>query len=230
MPEKKRAMRQKEVGGMATIATNKHVFVGGMTGSGKTHLIKSYLANQRVPVVKLDTKGEALDELREKKNPWIQVNPKELIVVERFDHVEDALEEGYPRIIYCPIFEELDKVIYNEFYKLLYLHRNITAWTDELLEILEHPQDMLPYLKGILTRGRSRNVSSWSASQRPVGVNPLCIGMSSHVFAFDMNPDQDREKMFKVTTAPEFLHRPGWHNFWYWEQGWQNAVKGRLDR
>lgn len=210
------------------IAQDKHVFVGGMTGSGKTHLIKSYLAHFPT-VVKFDTKGEALDDIKKKKHPWPQVNPKDMVIVQRLDDVEQADEDGYRKIVYCPNFREMNPETYNEFFHWAYARKNITVWVDELMEVVENSSVILPYLKGILTRGRSRDTGLWMASQRPVNVHPLCISQCFHIFAFDLNIDQDRDKIARVTGVKEFLNNPGWHNFHYWEVGMQGASKGRLE-
>ena len=97
------------------------------------------------------------------------------------------------------------------------------------MEVVENSAVIPPYLKGLLTRGRSRNSAVWMATQRPVNVHPLCISQCKHLFIFDMNLDQDRKKVADVTGVADFLNRPGWHNFWYWFQGMQSAIKGRLE-
>jgi len=210
------------------IGLDQHVFIAGMTGSGKSHLARAYLS-VFPRVVKLDTKGEALDDIRKKKNPWPQVDPKKLVIVQRLDDVIDADADGYPKIIYCPTFDELEPNMYNEFFKWAYFRKNITVWVDELMEVTDSPHNILPYLKAILTRGRSRDTAAWMCTQRPLGIPPLCISQSFHIFAFDLNIDQDRKKIADVTGVTEFYENPGWHNFWYWQMGWQRAVLGRIE-
>lgn len=210
------------------IKLDKHVFTAGMTGSGKTFLLKSYLAHRPQLVVKYDTKGEALDDIKNGKNPWPQIHPKELIIVQRLDDVIYADKDKYKRIIYAPTYEELNKESYDNFFEWSYKRKNNTAWVDELLEIVDNPHVIPIHMKAILTRGRSRNNTLWSCTQRPLGIPPLCISQSHHIFAFTLNLDQDRKKIAEVTGVDGFLHNPQWHSFNYWEIGWTASKRGML--
>lgn len=211
---------------MATIKTSEHVTIPGMTGCGKTFLAETYLSTFP-KVVKLDTKGEAIDKVQKGENPWPQVNPKELTIVTR---LEDLIENSdSPYLIYNPVHDELNEDYYDAFFQWAYYHRKITVWVDEVLEVLDSPHKMPRWYKGILTRGRYYDVSMWQLTQRPMGLPAMCIAQSTHLFCFDLQMDQDREKVAKVTGVPDFLKPPGWHNFWYWRTGWPSAQLGRLE-
>lgn len=211
---------------MLPIGTDEHVFVAGMTGTGKTELAKAYLS-QYPRVVKMDTKGEALDDLKKKKNPWPQVHPKELTIVQKLD---DVLQVDTPYIIYAPVTDEMETAIYEVFFRWAYLTRNITVWIDELMEVTDNSQTICRSHKAILTRGRSRDTTVWQLTQRPVGVSPLCISQSKHIFSFDLALDQDRKKVADVTGCKEFLVKPDGYNFWYFRQGWRQAQLGVLGK
>lgn len=208
-----------------SILTSHHVTIPGMTGCGKSHLAESYLS-QFPKVVKLDTKGETVDKLSKGINPWPLVNPKELTVVTK---LEDLIEnDDSPYLIYNPVHDELNPDYYDAFFQWAYYHRNITVWVDEVMEVLDSPQKILKWYKAILTRGRYFDVGLWQLTQRPMGIPPLCISQSTHVFCFDLQLDQDRKKVSDVTGVSDFLIKPEGHNFWYWQSGWRNARLGVL--
>lgn len=208
------------------ILTSEHVFVPGMTGCGKSHLAEAYLS-QFPKVVKLDTKGEAMDKIRRKQNPWPQVNPKELTIVTRLDDLIQNSDAPY--LIYNPSHDELQEDYYDEFFRWAYYHRRITVWVDEVMEVLESPHKILRWYKGILTRGRYFDVAMWQLTQRPMGLPPMTIAQSTHVFCFDLQLDQDRKKVSDVTGVADFLTKPEGHNFWYWRSGWRSAKLGVLE-
>lgn len=209
------------------IATDKHVFVSGITGGGKSQLCQCYLS-QFPRVIKLDTKGEAFMDLKKKRNPWPYVHPKELAIVQTLD---DLGKVDHPYIIYAPVFEELEFDAFNEFFRWVYFSREDThtaTWVDEYMEVSENPSVIPRYLRALYTKGRSRNTPVWTCTQRPTGVHQIAFSQSSHFFTFDLPMPQDREKIAKATGAPQHLELPDGYNFWYFERGWREAVKGVL--
>lgn len=212
---------------MSRILTSEHVTVAGMTGTGKSQLAAIYLSTFN-RVVKHDTKGEAPFLLKDGINPWPEVHPKELTIVHRLEDLID-MDGRTPYVIYSPMDDELDPYMYQQFYSWCYKQHGQTVWVDEVMEVLDSPQKIIPAYKGILTRGRFFDVSMWQCTQRPLGLPQLCIGQSTHIFAFDMQLDQDREKIAKVTGVQDFLTKPNGHDFQYWRSGWRNAQLGRMD-
>lgn len=213
---------------MQPIKTSEHVTVVGMTGTGKSHLAATYLAGFP-KVIKHDTKGEAPILMREGKNPWEQVDPRELTIVTKLQDLFDYADELSPYVIYSPGHEELNPEVYDLFYEWCYYNRGQTVWTDEVMEVLENPSKMLKWYKAILTRGRFFDVALWQCTQRPVQIPAMCISQSTHIFTFDLQMDQDREKLAKVAGVKEMLTRPDGHNFWYWRSGWRSAQLGVIE-
>lgn len=212
---------------MQPIQTDKHVFVSGITGGGKSKLCQAYLS--KMPkVVKLDTKGEALMDMKKGVNPWPYVDPRELVIVQRLDDVKKA---DHPYVIYCPVFEELEMAAYNDFFQWVYFDRedsHTVTWVDEYLEISDNPNVIPRYLKALYTKGRSRFTPVWTCTQRPTGCHQIPFSQSSHFFTFDLPLPQDRKKLADACGAPEFLNLPNGYNFWYFERGWRNATLGVL--
>lgn len=213
---------------MNNILPSEHVFVAGQTGGGKSFLTEIYLSN--FPhVVMLDTKGEMLQRKTEGKKLWKGVPDKE---VELIEHLSDLDYVDTPKIIYSPSFEELNEEYYNEFFRWAYFRQNTTVWVDEAMSVSKNSQTIPEFYKAILTRGRSRNTSVWSLTQRPVGLAPIIMSQSTHYFIFNLQLNQDREKVADVTGAPEFYEKPSQgkqkYLFWYFKDGWEHAVKGRM--
>ena len=213
---------------MSQIAIDEHVFIAGITGGGKSVLARKYLS-QFPFVIKLDTKGEALRDIRLNKNPWIEVSKEKLIIVQKLEDLIKVNFKNKPYIIYCPIFEELEQPYFNEFFKWVYFNlegTNVVVWVDELMEISENSQSVPKYLKALYTKGRSRGSIIWGLTQRPVGIHPICLSQSTHLFCFDLPLDSDRKRVSDSTGAKEFLELPTGYYFWYFKRGWREAKKG----
>jgi len=209
---------------MNRIATDEHVFIAGKTGTGKTRLARAYLS-QFPAVAMLDSKGDSLKALNRDQNPWPEVEQKQLTVITRSKYLDNV---DTPYLIYAPEFDELDESHYDAFFRWAYFRENITVWVDEAMNISESSQRIPSYYKGILTRGRTKNVAAWSLTQRPMGLHPIIISQCTHVFAFNLPLDQDRKKLVDITGMREFWERPGGHSFWYYRDGEDAAVKGIL--
>ncbi|MNG10011.1 hypothetical protein D3C84_934560 [compost metagenome] len=155
------------------------------------------------------------------------MNPKELTIIEKLADVEHV---ETPYFIYSPNMDELnDKDLYfEEFFKWAYFTRNITLLVDEAMEVSENPFSIPRHYKGILTRGRTRDVSVWSCTQRPAGLSPMIISQSKHIFMFNLRKKEDRKKIADSTGVPEFMDNPSGHYFWYWKDGMTEAAKGIL--
>lgn len=209
------------------IGTDEHVFICGQTGTGKSFLAEVYLAGvTEVSVVKLDTKGEVYERRKKRQPLWRGlVEGKDYTVVERLEELDDVRTR---KIIYAPIFEEQDMEFYDALMKWVYLRENTLLWIDELMEVCPSPHKYPPYLKGIMTRGRSKDVSAWCCTQRSADIPSIVMGNCTHFFVFDMNLPQDRERIAKTTGAYSFLEKPGFRNFWYFRAGWDEPVKATL--
>jgi hypothetical protein len=201
------------------IKPSEHVFIAGRTGSGKTYLARKYLA--RYPyVVALDTKGTLV---------WPEVPEEELTLVTRLADLGGAKT---PRIIYRPVWEEMELEFYNEFFRWCYIRGNTIVWVDEAMSVCPNPMKIPDYYKAILTRGRELKVAVWSLTQRPSGIPQVIMSESTHFFIFDLNMPQDREKLAEVTGAAELLEKPstryGKYSFWYYHVERDRAVPARL--
>lgn len=206
------------------ILNTEHVFIAGMTGTGKSVLARKYLSGFD-SVWKLDTKGEALDDLAEGKNPWPEIDPKKLTII---FHIRDLKNVQTPFVIYAPHHTELNLDFYEMFFYQAYHHRDLQVWVDEAMSVSPNPHVIPEHYKAILTRGRSRKTTVWSLTQRPAGIHNLILSQCTHIFGFNLRLPKDRKSMAETTGCPEFFDNPEGHNFWYYRDGWTHAEKARL--
>ena len=212
------------------IPENARVFIAGKTGTGKSYMAESYLRGYK-HVVKLDTKGETLERYREGKSPWRGLKEgKDFTVCYRLEELQYAKTD---KIIYCPEFDEQSIEFYDAFFKWIYDRENCIVWIDELMSICPHAMKYPLHLRGIMTRGRSKNVGVWALTQRPVDI-PTIVTANSEIFvAFDLMLPQDRQKMANITGVPEFNITPSTraypYAFWYFQADWEEAIKAQLE-
>lgn len=215
---------------MNKILKSEHVFIAGMTGTGKTFLAKNYLASfaskkDKHIVAILDSKGDAQIDIANDINPYPQVNPKDLTVIFSIDDLE-YVDTMF--VIYSPKREEASEHFYDRFLEWCYQRGNVTVLVDEAMQVSLNPHHIPEGYKGILTRGRTRNVAVWSCTQRPAGLSQTILSQSTHMFVFNLRLKVDRKRIVEVTGAPEFINNPKDHNFWYWKDGFEEARKARL--
>lgn len=207
------------------IKPDEHVFIAGMTGSGKSYVAETFLAGYEY-VIKLDTKDEVTERRKAGKSVWRGLKEgKDFTVVE---HLEDIPNVETKKIIYVPSFDEQTPDHYNALCKYVYERENTILWVDELMSIADSPTKYPIYLKAIYTRGRSKNVSCWALTQRPVDIPAICTANSTHFFVFDLMLEQDRLKMSQVTGMPEMKTRPGKYTFWYFKNGEHDTYRAKL--
>lgn len=208
--------------GFTTIGTDEHTLVVGMTGSGKSYFCETYLKGYP-HVIKLDTKGEYFERKKAGLNAWAGLEEgKDFVMVE---HITELAQVTTPKIIYCPDFEEQEPEYYDEFFRFCYMRENTIIWVDELMSISTasfYPK----WLRACMTRGRSKNVSVWACTQRPLDIPSIVPSNTTHFICYDLMLEQDRKKMSDITGAPEFRNRPkGKYHFWYFKnKGMNNAL------
>lgn len=208
---------------IVNIRDDEHVFICGMTGTGKSVLAEVYLAGFN-HVVKLDTKGEYYERVRDDKPIWRGlVQDRDYTVIFK---LEDIDKVKTPKIVYVPDEEEMDLEHYNALMDWVYKRENTTLWIDELMEVAPSPTKYPPKLKALYTRGRSKRATVWACTQRPSDIPAICISQSNHYFIFALQLPQDREKIAKGTGQADFLDSPKGYNFIYYKAGNENTVLG----
>jgi hypothetical protein len=159
---------------------NERAFLAGMTGSGKSVLAR-YLCSQESSVLIFDAKDE--------------INWKGY---KRFTRLAKLIAAREPRAIYAPTFKELDNQDYHDkFFKYAFFRGKVCVYVDELYAVADG-NDLPPYYKACLTRGRSKGIKTYTATQRPISIPQWVISEAENKYIFYLQMPQDREKIEKV--------------------------------
>jgi hypothetical protein len=158
---------------------SRAVFVG-KTGCGKTTLAERICA-QFKHVCVLDSKGE----LR-----W-----KDYSICTNLNDVFQSTG----KIIWQPNPHEQNAETYERYFKWIYDRKNTVSYIDEVFAICKNSQDIPFWFKAILTRGRSRGVASFNATQEPVYIPRSILAQAEHYYVFQMRLEADREKIERIT-------------------------------
>lgn len=128
-------------------------------------------------------------------------------------YVCDQNPKKTPRVVYRPDFESANWDNFNKFYSFVYRRGNTLCYTDEAA--LVSNRDNIPkYLRALLMQGRELGISCYNATQRPIGIAQVMISEAWGVYAFQLNMQQDREKLQHTFAYPvEFLAKAKAHAF-----------------
>ncbi len=159
----------------------------GMTGSGKTTLVKQLLAKREYVVIH-DAKGN------------ISI-PGYIRVTTLAECVEVGRKAA--KIIYAPTHEELDLtrpeafVKMDNFFRWLYERKNTTIYVDEVYSVVKGR--IIPhYYHALLTRGRELNLSVISSTQRPKDIPQVVMSEAEHYYVFKLRLPQDKQKVKEI--------------------------------
>lgn len=174
------------------IKVNDRVCILGKTGSGKSVLEKSLLrkleAHLNVKLVVHDVKQDLL--------------LPGYVLARTPDELTQALTRS--RLIhYQPT--SLSEEDFDEVCSIVYWHGNIVLIVDEL-SYYTTAQNIVPFHKEILVRGRTRGVGIIHLSQRPVNIFNAVISEAEHLFVFQLLLRGDIEKI-KPVLSKEFIDR-----------------------
>ena len=206
------------------IETNKHVFICGTTGTGKSFLCENYLRGYDY-VIKLDTKNETEERREQGLSPWsgLQENVDFTVTydVEELPFIETK------KIIFVPPYD-FSQADYNKFFYWVFLRKNTILWIDELMSFTTANSYPIE-LKRLYTQGRSKNIGIWACTQRPSGI-PLIVPANCHYFfIFDLTWEKDRKTIVQNTGQEKMLEMPNGYNFWYYKMGDKECIKARLE-
>ncbi|TKI52934.1 hypothetical protein E8L90_29710 [Brevibacillus antibioticus] len=214
-------MAKRRRRGEQRIPNTQHTFTAGRTGSGKSVCLQAFTAGYDRAAC-LDVKLEFT---------WGDfVHPDDVRIITRLDELPTVEE---PKIIYRPQLSEMTLEHYSEFYFWCYYEENIVCLSDELMGICPNPHVIPEGLKAILTRGRSKRVPHWGATQRPSGIPQLCMSEASHFFIYDLNLLDDRKKLVHITGCPELIEKPNMgedseFHYWYYNVQDEEPTKCKL--
>lgn len=165
----------------------------GQTGSGKTELVRHLLSGRLdVPIFVFDWKGLIR---------WSGF--KRYTTLKNFVAARDF------RRIYAPNIHEENSANHHEgFFKFCYLNgkpqgKGCVVYVDEVSAIAKDDYSIPFWYRGLITRGREKNISVFSSTQLPVYIPQVVLSESEHHYTFALNMESHRKKVAKTTGIAE---------------------------
>jgi len=199
------------------IAKGERGLIVGQTGSGKTGFACWLLARiPQGPILIYDTKEE----------PKFQALPSS-IVVSDFDHAAEIIAGGeHDFIIFRPPVElignptELDDLLWRHYNEL----RHVDCYIDECYTFHNNGRAGKGLI-ALLTRGRSRGITTIISTQRPAYLSRFCITEAQKLYVLRLVDKADKKRLGDV--IPDFaeLSDPPKFGFWFYETGNDKPVK-----
>jgi hypothetical protein len=183
----------------------------GQTGSGKTSF-NVWLLDRlpRAPTVVYDTKEE----------PKFLTLPDSTVTSSAAETTEalDSGEADY--VIFRPPDHLLDEPSALDEY--LYFHYKnfpgVDAYIDEVYSFHSGGRSFKG-LHALLSRGRSKGISTLMSTQRPVFLSRFALTEAQHLYIFSLVHDDDRKTLNKMVPGFESkrLLKPRSHQFWHYD-------------
>ncbi len=195
----------------------ERAFVVGQTGSGKSAFVAQFLL-PRVdisPVIIYDTKEEPkFDMLKPARVVSTQAGLDDAYGDQEVDYIIVR-----PPISVTSNPDALDAMLYHhyEFYP------DSVAYIDELYQFVRNFRAG-PGLQGLLTRGRSRGITTIMATQRPAFIPMFALTESQKFYVFFLAHEDDRKRIAKVIRGFSDLPDPAVHGFYFYELGPGNEI------
>lgn len=201
------------------IPANARVFLGGMTGSGKTYMAKKLLApSKRLVVMNVKDDPDLVKDmglLPETDRNWRKLFQGKAMKISVAHPIDDPNLFDY----YAKAFERAFKA------------GNVRVYIDELYDVMDNPQNPPTYLRALYTRGRqaiedkageivSGNMGAFACSQRPSRIPLFTLTESSHFFVFRLTNKDDRDRIAQYThpALAEPIPDEHEHGFWYFDR------------
>ncbi len=193
----------------------ERALVVGQTGSGKTVFVTWMLVRLPIaPVYIYDTKDEP--KFIGLPNSKIVETTKEMLEAYTDEKIDYVIVRPPVEILGEP--EELDKYL---FFHYSHLHDTV-AYIDEAYTFHAHGR-AFKGLIALLSRGRSRGITTIISSQRPMMISRLCITEAQKVYAFKLGDRLDRKRLSDIIPDFDEYPLPPKHAFYYFESGEDNA-------
>ncbi len=192
-------------------------FVVGQTGSGKTAF--SCWLLERIdfaPIFIYDSKEEP---------KFDALTPNRVVYdIESMDKAYDDPTLDYiivrPPLSVTSDPEALDALLYHHYEN----YSDSVAYIDELLQFHKNGRAGKG-LQGLLTRGRSRGITTIMATQRPAWISLFAISEAQKFYLFFLSHEDDKKRLSKVIRDFDKLPDPPKHGFYFYEMGFGPPTK-----
>lgn len=192
----------------------ERALIVGQTGSGKTQFntwLLKFLGHQFIIIydTKIEPKFESyenfsivltVEEARKEIKRLKKFKDKQFFIIVR-PSVEDSADP-----------ELLDKMLY---YHYAHLH-GVAAYIDEAYTFHKNGQAG-PGLIALLTRGRSKKITTIISTQRPAWLSRFCISEAQKFFIFRLVDDKDKKRLSDVIPKFDKKPNPKRYHFYYFE-------------
>lgn len=190
----------------------------GHSGSGKTSGAVWQLAQTSLaPVIVFDTKGEpAFDALPREREGGER---EEMLPVGSFSEFAALAYDELPEyVLVRPSVAELaDPKALDRYLMHIYEHfRPALVYIDEAYQF-HVGSNAGPGLIGLLTRGRSRGISTLVGMQRPAWVTRSVFTEAVRFYVYRLIDDEDVKRMAQFIPGFDALPRVEQHHFWYYD-------------
>lgn len=196
-------------------ARGERTLIVGQTGSGKSVFEHWLLArHESAPIVIYDTKEEPKFETLKNSR-----------IAETLNQVNELLDE--PSVDYI-IFRPHVSIVSDPHAldDLLYYHysnwRDVSAFIDEITSFHNNGRAGNG-LVGLLTRGRSRGITTVMASQRPRWLSTFALTESQKYYIFKLVDKKDRDRVGDVVPDFSKMKQPPKYHFYFFEHGMEKA-------
>lgn len=184
---------------MIQIQSSEHVFMCGMTGTGKTTLMKRlYRGIKGGHAIVVDVKNELT-----MPGAIITSNPQK---------IPGILDNGHNVVFRM----RAEKTTLDLLARYAYARGNVALIVDEAALTL--PEGQLPAgSKELSTSGRSRRAVFWVLCQRPANVDKTIISQCNHYFIFPLIQDQDKKAIAaNIPLSIEKMESTPLYRFYYY--------------
>jgi hypothetical protein len=200
-----------------TIKTDQRVTLVGKTGSGKTYAAR-FLLKDKTRLVVIDPKNE-LD-----RDEWNLVSYSQ----ERARQLRNGRDI---RIHVAPRDDNAQDFDWESYYRLVYEASSpkhpVTIYTDEVYGILPRGSAVNPgyWLTAVYTRGRSRHLSAWAATQRPRRIPLYMITEADWLAVYYLRAPIDRQYVAEILGDKRIEEEiPDEYGFWLQYARWRRPV------
>lgn len=184
----------------------------GQTGSGKTNFAVVLLkALPFSPFVVYDTKEE----------PKFHSLPKHQIVETESERNDALNDENIDFVIVRPPArisndpESMDQMLLSHYDDL----HGVGAYCDEIYAFHRASGRSMIGLNSLLTRGRSRGITTIMSTQRPAWLSKFCYTESQKFFVFLLLHEDDRKHVAKFIPNYDINTTQPKHGFWQYSEG-----------
>lgn len=191
--------------------TGERAFIGGQTGSGKTAFaVHIMLRIPIAPIVIYDTKDE--EKFLSLPNHRVVETMEQAALAYHDVTIDYIIIRPNVELLGKP--ELLDDML---FYHYMHFHHSV-AYIDEA-GMFHNGARAYKGLIALMSRGRSRGITTIASTQRPRGISRLLLTESQRFYVFRFADLDDRKRISDV--IPDFAKEPlpPKHGFYYFQSG-----------